>query len=182
MSLNQKGEIMFRGLLIVLLFASLLVTPLTSTLAHASEVFRWLDERGSVHYSDQPPPPSAKQILKVRSKGNVVDVDKESFDTRRARDKNPVVLYASACGPLCDQARDHLMQRGIPFTTKDPSKEPEIAVELKKLVGTLEVPVIVIGKSHKKGFEAESWDSLLDSAGYPKTALIPSKPNPGKQP
>jgi hypothetical protein len=40
----------------------------------------------------------------------------------------------------------------------------------------------VIGKSHKKGFEAESWDSLLDSAGYPKTALIPSKPNPGKQP
>lgn len=164
---------MFRGLLIVLLFAS----PLTQ----AGEVFRWVDEHGGVHYSDQPPPPSAKQIIKVKGKGNVVEVDKESFDTRHAREKNPVVLYASACGPLCDQARDHLTQRGIPFTTKDPSKEPEIAVELKKLAGALEVPVILVGRTHQKGFDTHSWDSLLDNAGYPKSALIPGKPSPAKQ-
>lgn len=163
---------MFRGLLIVLLFAS--------PWSQAGEVFRWQDERGGVHYSDQPPP-SARQVLKVRSKGNVMEVDKESFDTRLAREKNPVVLYASACGPLCDQARDHLTQRGIPFTTKDPSKEPEIAVELKKLAGALEVPVILVGKIHQKGFDMHSWDSLLDNAGYPKTALIPAKPSPAKQ-
>jgi glutaredoxin len=165
---------MFRGLLILLLF--------TSPLLHASEVYRWLDERGSTHYSDQPPPPSAKQTSKVKGKGNVVDVDKESFDTTQARDKSPVVLYSTACGPVCDQARNHLTQRGIPFTTKDPSNEPEIAVELKKLIGSVEVPVIQVGKAHQKGFEASSWDSLLDSAGYPKTALIPAKRNPTKQP
>jgi len=165
---------MFRGLLILLLLASPLI--------QAGEVYRWKDERGGVYYSDQPPPPSARQTVKVTGKGNVVDVDKESYDARIAREKNPVVLFTSACGPICDQARDHLTQRGIPFTTKDPSKEPEIAVELKKLAGAVEVPVIVVGKTHQKGFEAGSWDSLLDSAGYPKTPLIPAKRNPITQP
>jgi hypothetical protein len=55
-------------------------------------------------------------------------------------------------------------------------------VELKKLAGAVEVPVIVVGKTHQKGFEAGSWDSLLDSAGYPKTPLIPAKQNPNKKP
>jgi len=165
---------MFRGLLILLLLAS---APL-----HAGEVYRWTDAQGNVSYSDQPPPASAKQATRIKSKGNVVDVDKESFESRLAREKNPVLLYASACGPICDQASDYLAKRGIPFTLKDPSKEPEIALELKKLAGTLEVPVIVVGKAHQKGFDARSWGNLLDSAGYPKAPLIPVKPNPTKYP
>lgn len=165
---------MFRVLFISLLLAS--------PLLQAGEVYRWTDERGGVHYSDQPPPVSAKHSTRVQGKGNVVDVDKESYEARRARERNPVVLFVSACGPICDQARDHLTQRGIAFTSKDPSKEPEIAVELKKLVGVLEVPVIVVGKAHQKGFDASSWNSLLDAAGYPKTPLIPVKRNPNPQP
>lgn len=163
---------MFRSLIYLLLLAS----PLTQ----AGEVFRWTDAQGRVVYSDQPPPASAKQSSRVSGKANVIDVDKESYASRLAREKNPVVLYVSACGPICDQARDHLNERGIAFTTKDPSKEPEIAVELKKLVGSLEVPVIVVGKTHTKGFERSSWDSLLDAAGYPKTPLIPNRANPPK--
>jgi glutaredoxin len=161
---------MIRGLLILLL--------LTSPLLQASEVFRWTDEKGTVHYSDQPPPASAKQSGKIQGRGNVIDVDKESYEARIAREKNPVVLFANACGPICDQAVDHLNKRGIPFSVKDPSKEPEIAVELKKLVGSVEVPVIVVGKTHQKGFEPSSWNSLLDNAGYPKTPLIPSRAKP----
>ena len=161
---------MIRGLLILLL--------LTSPLLQAGEVFRWTDEKGTVHYSDQPPPASAKQSARIQGRGNVIDVDKESYEARIAREKNPVVLFANACGPICDQARDHLNKRGIAFSVKDPSKEPEIAVELKKLVGSVEVPVIVVGKTHQKGFEPSSWDSLLDAAGYPKTPLIPSRAKP----
>ncbi len=163
---------MHRGLFILLLFIS--------PLLQAGEVFRWTDEKNTVHYSDQPPPASAKQSTRIKGGGNVIDVDKESYEARIARDKNPVVLFANACGPICDQARDHLNKRGIPFSVKDPSKEPEIALELKKLVGSLEVPVIVVGKTHQKGFEPSSWDSLLDTAGYPKTPLIPSRTKPNQ--
>ena len=165
---------MIRGMLILLLGAS--------PLLHAGEIYRWVDERGAVHYSDQPPPANARQSQKVKGKGNVVDVDKESFETKLAREKNPVVLYSAACGPMCDHARDHLTQRGIPYILKDPCKEPEIAVELKKLIGAVEVPVIVVGKTHQKGFDISSWDSLLDAGGYPKSPLIPPKPTPPKQP
>ena len=165
---------MSRGLLVMLLLAG--------TSIHAGEVYRWVDAQGGVYYSDQPPPPSARQSTKVKGKGNVVDVDKESFENRLAREKNPVVLYITPCGPICDQARDHLTQRGIPFTVKNPAKEPEIALELKKLVGAVEVPVLVVGKTHQKGFEASSWNSLLDTAGYAKTPLVSAKPDTTKQP
>jgi len=164
---------MFRGLIYLLLLASPFV--------QAGEVFRWTDAQGKVHYSDQPPPPGA-QSARIKGKANVIDVDKESYQTRLARDRNPVVLFVTNCGPICDQARDHLNRRGVSFTTKDPSKEPEIAVELKQLVGALEVPVIVVGKTHTKGFDAGSWDSLLDTAGYPRTPLIPTRASPSSRP
>ncbi len=159
---------MTRGLLLFMLLAS--------PMLHAGEVYRWVDSKGAVIYSDQPPPGSAKPAQKVQGKGNVVEVDKESYETRLARETNPVVLYTTNCGPVCDQARDHLTQRGVPFTIRDPAKDVEIAVELKKLIGSVEVPVIRVGKSHVKGFESVTWDNILDVAGYPKTPLLPPKP------
>lgn len=155
---------------LIALLGCLMLTP-----AWGGDLYRWTDERGGTHYSDQPPPGDARKAQRLSGKGNVVEVEKESFDTKLARDRSPVVLYSGNCGAFCEQAQDHLRQRGIPYTLKDPSKEPEYGVELKKLVGALEVPVIVVGKSHQKGFDASSWDSILDAAGYPKAPLIPPK-------
>lgn len=139
--------------------------------AAASSLYKWVDSAGRVHYSDRPPPPDVRQARQISGRGNVVEVDKESFDTRQARERSPVELFSSACGPLCDQATEHLRKRGIPFTLRDPSTDPEHAVALKRLTGALEVPVIVVGKAHLKGFEAASWDATLDAAGYPRTPL-----------
>jgi glutaredoxin len=140
--------------------------------AQAGELYRWVDEQGAVSYSDQPPPPSAKKVqkLKGKGKGNVVEVDKEPYELKQAKNLSPVTLYSSACGQYCDQATDFLKQRGIPYAAKDPSKEPEIAVELKKLTGAVDVPVIVVGGSAFKGFDAPTWNRMLDSANYPKAA------------
>jgi len=151
---------MIRTVLFLLLFAS--------GAAQAGELYRWVDERGAVSYSDQPPPPSAKKAQKLKGKSNVVEVDKDSYDLKQAKSLSPVTLYATACGQFCDQATDFLKQRGIPYTPKDPSKELEIAVELKKLTGAIDVPVIVVGGSHFKGFDAATWGRLLDAANYPK--------------
>ncbi len=165
---------MIRGLMLFVL--------LTSPPLHAGDVYRWVDERGSVSYTDQPPPKSAKSSQTIRSKGNVVEVDKESYASRQAKAQNPVVLYASNCGLFCDQAREHLRRRGVAFSQKDPSVDPEQAVALKKLIGSMEVPVIVAGKSHLKGYETNSWDALLDEAGYPRTPLIPTPPDTTRKP
>jgi glutaredoxin len=157
----------------ILWLCLLLAPPL-----QAGEVYRWVDNGGGVHYSDQPPPLSAKQSKTIKGKGNIMEVDKESFETKRAREKNPVILYSTNCGPVCDQADEYLQQRGIPFTLKDPAKILENAVELKKLIGAVEVPVIMVGKAHRKGFDTLGWNELLDQAGYPNSPLIPHKPAP----
>lgn len=156
--------------------ASLLLLLLAAGASQAAEVYRWVDGSGRVHYTDQPPPPNSKQVRTLTGKGNVVEVSKESFESRLARERSPVTLYAGNCGPVCDQARDLLKQRGIPFTHKDPNTAPEYAVEVKNLTGSLEIPVIVVGTAHQKGFEAGAWGRLLDTAGYPKTPLLPPKP------
>lgn len=143
----------------------LCILPLT---APAAQLYRWVDDSGKTHYSDQPPPPKTKRVQRLGAQGNVVETDKESYAMRQARQNSPVVLYATAeCGLPCNQARDFLTQRHIPFQTKDPSTVPEDAIELKKLIGALEVPVVKVGASHHKGFEALAWDNLLQTAGYP---------------
>lgn len=147
-----------------------------AAVVQASEIYRWVDDKGKVHYGDRPAPQS-KQSSRVISKPNVVEVDKESYQLRRAREKMPVILFITTCGPVCDRAKDHLNQRGVPFGIKDPTKAPEIAVELKKLAGAIEVPVLQVGTDFRKGFDAVAWDGLLTSAGYPlKTGPVPENP------
>lgn len=143
-----------------------IVLCLGTGLAAAGQMYRWVDERGVVQYSDQPPPKARKaQTLKPR--GNVVEVDKEGYEMRRAREKNPVLLYVTDCGEPCDLARDFLDQRKIPYSRKNPQGVPEDAIELKHLVGALEVPVIKVGGKHHKGFDPAAWEGLLTAAGYP---------------
>lgn len=143
--------------------------------AQAGELYRWVDERGAVSYSDQPPPPTAKQSQKLKGKANVVEVDKESYALKQAKNLSPVTLYVTNCGQFCDQATDFLKQRGIPYTPKDPSKELEIALELKKLSGATDVPVLVVGGSHYKGFDATTWNRMLDAANYPRSDELKAK-------
>ena len=47
--------------------------------------------------------------------------------------------------------------------------------KLKQLIGALQVPLLVVGTQPVKGFNESSWNSALDSAGYPRTKL------PGQQ-
>lgn len=156
------------------------------TAAHAADVYRWVDKDGRVVYSDIPPPPGAKNPELRKLDRNAVEVDKTSFATREAVKKTPVTLYANNCGEPCDKARQLLAKRGIPFSSKNPESSQADADALKKLIGALEVPVLLVGSNPLKGFEAGSWEAALDSAGYPKTAAITpqaaAKPAPAPAP
>jgi glutaredoxin len=143
--------------------------------SHATEVYRWVDKDGKVVYSDLPPPASAKNPELRKLGTNAVDVDKVPFATRDAAKKSPVTLYANNCGEPCDNARQFLAKRGVPFATKNPEASQADADALKKLIGALEVPVLVLGKNPIKGYDAASWEAALDAAGYPRTAAVTSQ-------
>jgi glutaredoxin len=134
---------------------------------HAAQLYQWKDEKGQTVYSDQAPPPSVKSAKQRSFQGSFIEIG-EPYATRIAREKHPVTLYATACGPACDQARQLLNARGIPFSDINPESSPEAQADLQKLTGRLHVPVLVVGKDKVDGFETGQWQAALDRAGYPK--------------
>lgn len=141
-----------------------------ATLAHADTLYRWTDADGKVHYTDQPPPASARNVEEKKLDGSRAEGPQLPYATQQAARNYPVVLYASDCGEPCTQAREHLEKRGIPYTAKNPKTSEPDREALKKLAGELEVPVLTVGNAAPlKGYEAGMWDAALDVAGYPKS-------------
>ncbi len=143
-----------------------------------AQTYRWVDSTGRTVISDTPPPGQAKSVAKTGG-DDAANTDSLPFATKKAMEAFPVTLYTSAeCIDGCNKARDLLNGRGVPFTEKMLQK-PEDFDELKQLIGDVFVPSIKVGKQLSRGFEAASYNNLLDLAGYPKTAPYGSKPSGG---
>lgn len=138
--------------------------------ASAGEVYRWVDNSGSVHYSDHAPTSPVKKLEQRKLESNVID-GQGSYVTKDAAMKNPVILFAGDCGPLCVSAKALLDKRGIPYSLKDPQKNRADADALNALTGAMDLPVLKIGSTPIKGYEPTRWSQMLDEAGYPKTKI-----------
>lgn len=152
----------------------ILALALTSVCVHA-QTYRWVDASGQTVFSDTPPPGNAKTNARTVATDN--SGDGLPFAVKRARETSPVTLYTSPdCGADCQQARDLLNGRGVPFTEKLLKKQEDID-ELKQLVGDAFVPSMKVGRENARGFNAGNYNKLLDLAGYPKTAHYGAKPS-----
>ena len=149
--------------------------------AQSASLYRWVDTDGKVHYTEQPPPPSAARKVEKKTIGTPpADDGQLPYASRLAAKNFPVTLYITDCGNACTKAREHLTKRGVPFNEKD-AGTPEVQAELKKLIGALEVPVLAVGTiTRLKGYDPAAWNAALDEAGYPKSAPF-LRPKP-KQP
>jgi hypothetical protein len=148
--------------------------------ATAANMYRWVDSHGNVHYTDTPPPPTAKKVEQKNLGGNYIEADDLPYASRLAAQKFPATLYATDCGAPCNNARELLKKRGVPYTLRNPAQEDAADALRKLLGGTLEVPVLVVGNAAPlRGYEAGAWNSALDAAGYPSS--VPQR-NPPKSP
>ena len=121
-------------------------------LASAQSVYRWVDANGRVQYSDQPPPPDAKNVQQRSVSGNSIQNNELSLSTQDAQKKNPVILYVSECGEACDAAKGYLNKRGIPHTVVDPTRSLELNKKFKEETGGDVVPVIRVGEKRLSGW------------------------------
>ncbi|HSD61441.1 MAG TPA: DUF4124 domain-containing protein, partial [Burkholderiales bacterium] len=101
--------------------------------ALAQTTYRWVDPEGKVHYGDQPPPASAKDVKQKPVGGAAAEAAPLPYATQTAAKNFPVTLYVTDCGDPCKQARDLLRKRGIPHTEKNP-QQPAEQEELMKLL------------------------------------------------
>ena len=148
-----------------------------AAIAHAAEMYRWVDEKGVVNYTHYPPPANIKNVEQKKFGANTVQTSETPYSVQQAAKNFPVTLYVTDCGELCNNARAHLKKRGIPYTEKNPQK-PEEVENFKKLTGGgMEVPLLIVGQLRTiKGYLASEWDAALDQAGYPSTAIPGAKP------
>lgn len=159
-----------RGISTVALCAAL---GLCLTVAQAqTNVHRWVDKEGKVHFSDLPPPENARDATQKRMGGDAVAAPQLPYATQEAAKRNPVTLYSSKnCGDLCLQGRALLAKRGIPFTERQADVDPADRERVKQLTGKLQVPVLLVGEKYVQGYAEEPWNAALDAAGYARTGL-----------
>ena len=151
------------------IWSSIAALAALSTLAQAQALYRYLDANGRVVYSDQPPPPSARDVQPKRLPENVIETDPVPLATRQAATRFPVTLYTFDCD-VCREAQAMLAKRGVPHETVIVSEEKG-AARLKTLTGKQSAPVLQIGdKQVIEGYNEERWQASLDQAGYPKSA------------
>lgn len=157
--------------------------------AYAQTLYRYVDPSGRVVYSDQPPPPAARDVQPKRLPGNVIETDPVPFAAQRATERFPVTLYTFDCD-ICRTAQAMLVKRGVPFTTVIVSDE-QGAARLKALTGKQSAPVLQVGdKQVVEGYNEERWQAVLDDAGYPRSAptarrqaaSTPASPPPATKP
>lgn len=143
-----------------------LAVALAASFATAAQLYRWVDDKGRVEWRDTPPPASAKKIERRNVEGSTIQTSTLPYGLQQAVKNHPVTLYLTGCGDACTKARAHLTRRGIPFTEKNPQEDLDAYKKLTN--GGMEVPLLFVGREPFKGYLESSWDSALDSAGYPR--------------
>lgn len=148
--------------------------------AHA--VYKVVGPDGKVTYTDTPPPPgsnaSVKPVAVGAGGGGAPNLSGLPAELQQAAGKFPVTLYASAgCRP-CDNGRQLLRQRGIPFAERQLAGTQADTAALQRLSGGSELPVLTIGQQQLKGLVPSDWHSYLDAAGYPRESKLPASYRP----
>jgi glutaredoxin len=150
-------------------FAAAAALLLAATPALA--LYKVVGPDGKIIYTDRPP--TDRPVQNIRSNGVVSATDALPFELRQVASRFPVTLYtASACAP-CDQGRQWLKARGVPFTEKTVNSNADIAA-LQRIEGMQQVPVLRVGQQRLQGYSDSEWASYIDAAGYPKASKLPA--------
>lgn len=131
---------------------------------------------GRVTYTDRP----SNEARSVRPLGTTVAASPAEsgwleglpFTLRQVALRFPVTLYTAAGCVPCDQGRQLLQQRGVPF--KEFTVDAGAGSELRRREGTDHLPVMRLGQQQLLGFEAGEWQQMLGAAGYPTQSAIPA--------
>ncbi len=137
----------------------------------SAQLYKWIDEKGAVHFSDTPPPSNVK-LAPIKASAGGADQVPLPYALAQAARSHPVVLYTSAGCEPCGTARAHLKRRGIPFAEKTVETADDQA-KLKAAVNSTQVPALLIGRNKKVGYEPGGWDAALSNAAYPAESILP---------
>ncbi len=149
---------MRRLLLCLLLQASVLAAGTVS----GAQVYRWVDEDGTIHFSDKPPSEQGARDLQIKSYEGVANISVVPGQTAKG---GPAVKILSTtwCG-VCTKAKAYLSQKGVAFREYDVERSDTGKREYKRLNGK-GVPIILVGDQRMDGFNRSKLEAMLRKDG-----------------
>ena len=135
--------------------------------------YKWVAPDGSVNYGDRPPTAEVNSVKLGAAAAAPSANAALPFALRAAADKYPVSLYVALDCKPCEHARAHLTKRGVPFSEIAVRNDQDAADMVKAGFGEASFPGLLVGRQKQVGFEAGAYDTVLDSAGYPKVSMLP---------
>lgn len=146
---------------------------LATVAASAWAQYKVVAPDGSVTYTDRPPAETTSRVTALgRNSTSAAAEIGMPIDLRQAASRYPVVLYATADCPPCDNGRKLLQARGVPYSERRIASE-EDALALERVLGGRTVPGLTVGAQPLRGFSEADWAAYLDAAGYPRESKLP---------
>ncbi len=144
---------------------AMIALGLPAQIVHA-EIYKWVDESGKIHYSDEKPDEGLSEQVDVQV--NSIDtISISASDFLDARERRQVVMYSAAWCGFCKKARHYFRQQGIPFKEYDIETSRKGRRDYAKLNGT-GVPIIFVGQKRMQGFRAARFQAIYDLANRHK--------------
>ena len=122
----------------------------------ASGIFKWVDENGLVHFSDEVP--ANHDFIEIELK-EIRTYQRVSYGTSKVDIGKKVVMYsASWCG-VCKKAKIYFNRKGVRFTEYDIERSTKAKRQFAQL-GAKGVPVIIVGNKRMYGFSEAGFERI----------------------
>ena len=148
---------------VLLVCAAVLIVVLTASLSGAATLYRWVDDRGVVHVSENPPEGrmNVAQAVVGENAGkepkDEPSTEKKEFRVRPAE----VTIYTTPTCPWCHKAKAWLRDKKIRYREVDVTSDRSGLDEMVKLSGQTGVPVIVVGGEVIVGFNQNRLNEIF---------------------
>lgn len=123
--------------------------------AVSAEVYKWVDEHGRVHYTDQ--------SVGITDHAIAIDLPVNTYTAPQilnsAFRNSGVVMYSASWCTVCRKASKYFRQKDIAFTEYDIERSEKGRREYNKL-GARGVPVILVGDKRLNGFTEEAFNKI----------------------
>lgn len=139
----------------------IIVFLLLSSIALQAEIYKWTDQNGKVHYSDQAPKTQKAETIqpKVNSIAKPGNHYSDGTTTTAVAKKQKVIMYSTKWCGYCKKASRYFKQNNIPFKEYD-IESNKAAKKRYDALGGSGVPLILVGKKRMQGFSVKRFQSI----------------------
>jgi glutaredoxin len=127
----------------------------------SAEIYKWVDDKGDVHFTDRPPKnkKTEKVTVIINTYTNVSVSDNIFAASKNTSRQKKLIMYSTTWCGVCKRAKKYFQKNSIAFTEYDVEKSSKGKRDYKKMNGK-GVPIFLIGKKRLNGFDTTKFNQI----------------------